>query len=78
MPEHILSSPQLSTDDCLWTETEAARYLHLSVQTMRNRRAQRRPPSFLKLENRTIRYRKSDLDACLVEYKAIFKENTLE
>lgn len=73
MSEHTLSlAPE--EEERLWTEKEAARYLKLSVQTLRNRRAQRRPPTFLKIGNRTIRYRKEDLDAALVEYKAPLKK----
>lgn len=66
-PKNDSSSSQ--EKEKLWTEQEAADYLNLSVQTMRHRRVQKQPPTYLKL-GRTVRYRKSDLDACLTEHKA--------
>jgi predicted DNA-binding transcriptional regulator AlpA len=42
-------------------EKEAARYLRLSVQTLRNWRAQHRPPNYVRL-GRAIRYDIAELE----------------
>jgi excisionase family DNA binding protein len=51
-------------EERLWTELEAAEYLHVSVETLRDwRKAGRRGgPDFIQIGGRTIRYLKEDLD----------------
>ena len=50
-------------------EGPAAEYLGLAVQTMRNRRLERKPPNYLKI-GRSVRYRVRDLEdyleSCLI------------
>jgi predicted DNA-binding transcriptional regulator AlpA len=50
-------------DDRLVNERDAAEYLALSVKTMQGYRTRGGGPVYLKLGSRTVRYRKSDLDA---------------
>ncbi|MHA1212611.1 MAG: helix-turn-helix transcriptional regulator [Candidatus Heimdallarchaeota archaeon] len=45
----------------LINEIQAAKYLCLSVQTIRNWRCQRKGPNYIKIHGRAIRYRVSDL-----------------
>lgn len=45
-------------------EDDAAEYLGLAVQTLRNRRLERKPPNYLKI-GRSVRYRMRDLEAYL-------------
>lgn len=45
-----------------FNEYEAAAYLGLAVQTLRNRRYLRLPPAFMKI-GKAVRYRREDLDA---------------
>jgi hypothetical protein len=52
--------PQYNPDDML-TPDKAAKVLSLSVKTLANMRSAGGGPLFLKLANRTIRYRYSDL-----------------
>jgi predicted DNA-binding transcriptional regulator AlpA len=54
------------SEDNLWSEKEVAEYLGLSSKTLQKRRNKRQPPIFLKL-GRTVRYRKEDVEACLVK-----------
>lgn len=49
--------------DCLLTETEAAEILNFSISTLRNWRSQGRGPEFLKISQRTVRYRRRELNA---------------
>ncbi|TDQ67271.1 helix-turn-helix protein [Maritalea mobilis] len=53
-------TPQYNPDDML-TPDKAAKVLSLSVKTLANMRSAGGGPVFLKLANRTIRYRYSDL-----------------
>ena len=50
-------------------EEAAAEYLGLAVQTLRNRRLERKPPNYLKI-GRSVRYRMRDLEdyleSCLI------------
>jgi len=47
-------------------EQDAADFLGLAVQTLRNRRFTRQPPNYLKL-GRSVRYRVEDLESYLNE-----------
>jgi excisionase family DNA binding protein len=49
-------------DERLWTEQETAEYLHVAVGTLRRWRAEGTGPPALRV-GRTIRYRRSDVDA---------------
>lgn len=56
------------TDNELLTPQEAAEYLKIAAYNLRLMRAKRREdsktgPNYIKLGHKTIRYRKSDLDA---------------
>lgn len=51
-------------DERLWTEKEAAHFLHVSPQTLWLWRKQKKI-TFFRLGNGTIRYRKDDLEAFL-------------
>nr|WP_321482204.1 helix-turn-helix domain-containing protein [uncultured Cohaesibacter sp.] len=55
-------SPQFKPDDLL-TPDQAARVLGLSTKTLANLRSAGGGPLFIKLANRTIRYRFTDLQA---------------
>ena len=46
----------------LLDEKGAARFLGLSVYTLRNWRHQLRPPNYIKLGGRAVRYRLADLE----------------
>lgn len=50
--------------DNVINEKEAATYLGLAVQTLRNRRFTRQPPPYLKL-GKSVRYQIQDLDEYL-------------
>ncbi|MDG1286696.1 MAG: helix-turn-helix domain-containing protein [Rickettsiales bacterium] len=48
----------------LLTTIEAAHYLSVSAQTMKNWRSLGKPPSYIKLQNeKMVRYRQGDLDS---------------
>jgi len=47
----------------LLTSREAALYLHLSERTLERWRVQGIGPRFVRLPNRSIRYRQQDIDA---------------
>jgi len=49
--------------DTLLPEQGAAELLHWSVKTLQRRRLQGLPPKFIKLGNRSVRYRLADLRA---------------
>lgn len=54
--------PAPSPDDLL-ADTEAAKYLHVAVQTLRNWRWKRTGPKWARIGQRIVRYRRRDLDA---------------
>jgi len=60
--------PRGRPEDRLLTPDEAADFLRSSPQTLAQWRSQRRGPRYIKLENRSIRYRSSDLENYLVEH----------
>jgi predicted DNA-binding transcriptional regulator AlpA len=66
-PDSGNMSPHLG--DVLLREGEAAEFLRVSPATLRywRRRAQRRGPSWIKIERRPVRYRLADLQAYLEE-----------
>ncbi|WP_424982085.1 helix-turn-helix domain-containing protein [Maritalea sp. S77] len=64
--------PQYNSDDML-TPDKAAKVLSLSVKTLANMRSAGGGPVFLKLANRTIRYRYSDLEVFIANSA---KQNT--
>ena len=47
----------------LLTQRDAALYLHLSERTLERMRVAGNGPRFVRLSNRSIRYRQQDLDA---------------
>jgi hypothetical protein len=47
----------------LLTEQEAADYLKWATATLRNRRAAKQAPNFIRLGTRSIRYRFGDLES---------------
>lgn len=49
--------------DCLITETEAAKFLNFSISTLRNWRSEGKGPEFIKISQRTVRYRRRELNA---------------
>ena len=49
--------------DRLITETEAAEFLNFSISTLRNWRVAGQGPEFIKISQRTVRYRRRDLNA---------------
>jgi predicted DNA-binding transcriptional regulator AlpA len=52
-------------------EKEAARFLGLSIQTLRNWRHLRKGPAYLKVGGRAVRYRLEDLESFLGQCKII-------
>jgi predicted DNA-binding transcriptional regulator AlpA len=48
-------------------EKDAAKFLGLSVYTLRNWRHQLRPPNYIKLGGRTVRYRLEDLEQFIAD-----------
>ena len=54
------------------SETEAAQYLSLSVKTLRRWRFARKGPTYAKLNNKLIRYAKTDLDGWINQQKVIY------
>ena len=49
--------------DRLITETEAAEFLNFSISTLRNWRVAGQGPEFIKISQRTVRYRRRELNA---------------
>jgi len=49
--------------DRLITETEAAEFLNFSISTLRNWRVTGLGPDFIKISQRTVRYRRRELNA---------------
>ena len=49
--------------DRLITETEAAEFLNFSISTLRNWRVTGHGPEFIKISQRTVRYRRRELNA---------------
>ena len=49
--------------DRLITETEAAEFLNFSISTLRNWRVNGLGPEFIKVSQRTVRYRRRELNA---------------
>ena len=58
-----MSIQSLSTQDDLVDEKDAAAVLTLKVATLRNWRALKQGPKFIKLGKRAVRYRRGDLAA---------------
>jgi excisionase family DNA binding protein len=56
------------------SETEAAQYLSLSVKTLRRWRFDRKGPTYAKLNNKLIRYSRSDLDDWMQQQRVIHEE----
>lgn len=54
----------METKPPLLTEKEAARYLGMSIFTIRQRRLKGRPPVYFKV-GRSVRYRQEDLESFL-------------
>ena len=54
------------------SETEAAQYLSLSVKTLRRWRFARTGPTYAKLNNKLIRYAKTDLDGWINQQKVSY------
>ena len=54
------------------SETEAAQYLSLSVKTLRRWRFARKGPTYAKLNNKLIRYAKTDLDEWINQQKVSY------
>ena len=54
------------------SETEAAQYLSLSVKTLRRWRFARKGPTYAKLNNKLIRYAKTDLDGWINQQKVSY------
>ena len=52
-------------DEIYLTPQQAAEFLSVSKYTLQNQRSQRVGPPFVKLRNRLVRYKKSDLIAYL-------------
>ena len=67
-----MSKKSMPVPDDLLTEQEAAAEMKLSVFTLRNWRALKRPdaPRFIRLGARAIRYRRSDLEAFIASGEA--------
>lgn len=61
-PSALAPTAAQPADDLL-ADTEAAAYLHVAVQTVRNWRWKRTGPKWSRIGQRIIRYRRSDLDA---------------
>lgn len=55
------TAPAQSPDDLL-PDTEAAKYLNVAIQTVRNWRWKRTGPKWSRIGQRIIRYRRRDLD----------------
>lgn len=55
------TAPAQSPDDLL-ADTEAAKYLNVAIQTVRNWRWKRTGPKWSRIGQRIIRYRRRDLD----------------
>ena len=62
-----MSIEPLHKPDDLVDETEAAATLTLKVATLRNWRALKQGPRFVKLGKRTVRYRRADLAAFIAQ-----------
>ena len=58
VPQGIFGDPNV------FDEKNAARYMGVSLSTLRRRRAARREPAFIQLDRRIL-YRKSELDKTL-------------
>ena len=54
------------------SETEAAQFLSLSVKTLRRWRFARKGPTYAKLNNKLIRYAKTDLDGWINQQKVSY------
>ena len=57
------------------SETEAAQYLSLSVKTLRRWRFDRKGPAYAKLNNKLIRYSRSDLDEWMQQQRVIHDDS---
>ena len=54
--------------ELLLTPKQAAEFLGVPLGTLAQWRSQRRGPAYIKLEDRLVRYRRSDLEAYLTEH----------
>ena len=50
-----------STEDPLWDEAKTARFLCWDRSTLQKRRWQGKLPAYIKLGNKSVRYRRSDV-----------------
>ena len=55
--------------ESLFTTREAAQYLGLAKITLDIWRSKGKPPAYIKIGNRAIRYRRADLDAFILEHR---------
>lgn len=56
-------NPPVPSPNDLLTDREAARYLNIALQTVRNFRWRHCGPRYYKIGERSVRYRRRDLDA---------------
>ena len=63
-----LSSNGRMNPDPMFTTEEAALILGLSPGTMRNLRSQQRGPRYIRVLDRRIKYRRSDLEKYVTEH----------
>jgi len=61
----------MSADDRLLPPREAAEYLGVGLIALRDWRYRRIGPPYIRLGHRTVRYRKSDLDAWLERQRVV-------
>lgn len=62
-----ISNDRLNSKNAL-SETDAAKYLEVSIHTLRQRRFRSMPPVYIKI-GRSVRYLLSDLDAFICDSK---------
>ena len=58
-----LERKKLDYLDCLINEKEAAEFLNFSISTLQNWRCVGKGPEFIKISQRTVRYRRRELNA---------------
>jgi hypothetical protein len=58
------------SEEPLWDQRRAARYLDVSVRTLQSWHAQGKAPPSIKLPSGARRYRKADLDRWIQEHAA--------
>jgi hypothetical protein len=60
-PADALAAMPHDADWPLWTEPQAARVLNLALRTLQEHRRSGRSPTYIELEDGTVRYRPRDL-----------------